>query len=120
MAHPFTYCSIQGRAFGHKYLHWIFLVISSLPKCPPPPLSCQTHMTLFLILSTGGTTRRPEGSCRHMGPSICSSLTMGKSSIHLSIMSLILCCVRTIWCSRDPSESTPNTFKNSLGGSNTI
>ncbi len=35
-------------------------------------------------------------------------------------MSLTVHWVSTIWCSRDLSESAPNTFKNSSGGSNAI
>src|SRR5216683_6953424 len=104
MAHPFTYCLIHSQAFGHKYSHWIFLVISSLPKCPPPPLLCQTRTTFFLISSTGGTTRRPEGSCHHTGPSTCSSWMIGRSSAHLSMVSLTILWVSMIWCSRDPSK----------------
>src|SRR6266853_4546467 len=103
------YCSTHGRAFGHKYSHWIFLVISSLPKCPPPPLLCQTRTIFFLISSTGGTTRRPEGSCRHTGLSTCLSLTMGRSLAHSSIMLLIVHWVSTIWCSRELLESALNT-----------
>ena len=120
MVHPFTYCLIQGRAFSHKYLCCTFLVISSLPRCPPPLPSCQTRMTFFLISSIGGTMRRPKGSCRQTGPSTCSSLIMGRSSAHLSMTSLTVHWVSTIWCSRDPLESALNTFKNNLGGSSAI
>ncbi len=114
------YCSIQGQAFGHKYSCWIFLIVSSLPKCPPPSLSCQTRMTFFLISSTGGMTRQPKGSCRQTGPSTCSFLTMGRSFAHWSMTLLTVHWVSTIWCSRDPSEPIPNTFKNNLGGSSAI
>src|SRR5216683_5177216 len=119
MAHPFTYCLIHSQAFSHKYSHWIFLVVSSLPKCPPPPLSCHTRTTFFLTSSIGGTTRRPEGSCRQMGPSTCSSQTTGSSFIHSFMMLLTIRCPSMIWCSNDPSESAPNTFKNTSGGSST-
>src|SRR5216683_6744231 len=120
MAHPFTYCSIQGHAFGHKYSHWIFLVISSLPRCPPLPLLCQTCTTFFLISSIGGTTRRPEGSCHQMGLSTCSSLTMGRFLAHSSMTLLTVLWLSTIWCSRDPLEPAPKTFKNKSGGSSAI
>ncbi len=42
---------------------------------------------------------------------------MGRFFAHSSMMSLTVLWVSTIWCSRDPSESIPKTFKNKSGGS---
>ena len=74
-------------------------------------------MTSFLISSSGGITSQPESSCLQMGLSTCSSQTIGRPFVHSSMILLIICWARMIWCSSDPSESALNTFRNTLGGS---
>ncbi len=119
-AHPFMYCLIHGWAFGHKYLHYIFLVVSSHPKCPPPLWSCHTRTTSFLISSIGGITSLPESVCLQMGPSTCLFLMMGRCFAQLSMILLTVRWARMIWCSRDLSELVLNMFRNSLGGNSAI